>query len=198
MHGLRCSATEVTLSDLSIYTRRLLLRPLVPTDEAALFGIFSDAEVMRYWSTPPWASIDQARAFIERDAKGLDSGQHLRLGIVTQDEGLLIGQCTLFGIVPGCRRAEIGYCLARSRWGKGYAHEALQALLGYGFDTLNLNRIEADIDPRNTGSARALQRLGFSKEGYLRERWIVAGEVSDSAVYGLLRRDWKPTDVGNV
>jgi len=70
-------------------------------------------------------------------------------------------------------------------------HEALQALLEFGFGELDLNRIDADIDPRNSASARTLERLGFTKEGYLRERWIVGDEVSDTAIYGLLRREWR-------
>jgi RimJ/RimL family protein N-acetyltransferase len=70
-------------------------------------------------------------------------------------------------------------------------HEALQALLEFGVGELDLNRIEADIDPRNSASARTLERLGFTKEGYLRERWIVGDEVSDTAIYGLLRREWR-------
>jgi len=70
-------------------------------------------------------------------------------------------------------------------------HEALQALLRYAFQTLDLNRLEADIDPRNVASARTLERLGFQKEGHLRERWIVNGEISDTRLYGLLRREWQ-------
>ena len=68
--------------------------------------------------------------------------------------------------------------------------EALLALIQYGFSELRLNRIEADIDPMNLASARCLERLGFKLEGMLRERWIVAGVVSDSAMYGLLASDW--------
>jgi RimJ/RimL family protein N-acetyltransferase len=70
-------------------------------------------------------------------------------------------------------------------------HEALQALLGYAFQTLEFNRLEADIDPRNVASAKTLERLGFQKEGHLRERWIVNDEISDTDLYGLLRRDWQ-------
>jgi len=173
-----------------IYTERLLLRPLDLTDAEALFAFFSDAEVMRYWSTRPWTSIEQAEAFIEQSQQGIETGQCLRLGIVRRPDLNLIGQCTLFGINSSCRRAEIGYSLGRLNWGNGFANEALAALITYAFETMNLNRIEADIDPRNTGSARVLHRLGFSKEGYLRERWIVGKEVSDSELYGLLRRDW--------
>ena len=70
-------------------------------------------------------------------------------------------------------------------------HEALVALLAFGFGELGLNRVEADIDPRNRASARSLERLGFRQEGHLRERWIVGSEVSDSALYGLLASDWR-------
>ena len=68
--------------------------------------------------------------------------------------------------------------------------EALSALLDFGFQKLDLNRVEADIDPRNLASAKLLDRLGFQKEGFLRERWIVEGEISDTALYGLLKREW--------
>ena len=69
-------------------------------------------------------------------------------------------------------------------------NEALKALLYYAFQTLDLNRLEADIDPRNSASAKTLERLGFQKEGHLRERWIVNNEISDTWLYGLLRREW--------
>lgn len=68
--------------------------------------------------------------------------------------------------------------------------EALQALVNLGFQELNLNHIEADIDPRNAPSRRCLERLGFKQEGYLRERWIVNDEACDSALYGLILSDW--------
>lgn len=175
--------------DLVLPTPRLRLRPLRADDAEALFAVFSDPEVMRYWSTPPWTSIDQAHQRIAADTAGMAAGEHLRLGIERQADGRLVGQCTLFDIVPSCRRAEIGYCLARHAWGQGLMHEALQALVAHGFGPMDLNRIEADIDPRNAASARSLERLGFVREGLLRERWIVDGEVSDSALYGLLRSD---------
>ena len=175
---------------LTLNTRRLLLRPLRGSDADALLGLFSDPKVMRYWSTPPWKSIDQARSMIDRDGKAMAAGEHVRLGLERTEDGVLIGTCTLFAISEQCRRAEVGYAMASHAWGKAYMDEALRALLNYGFSELKLNRVEADIDPRNEASARSLERLGFKKEGYLRERWIVGDEVSDTALYGLLHRDW--------
>jgi [ribosomal protein S5]-alanine N-acetyltransferase len=80
--------------------------------------------------------------------------------------------------------------LNREYWGLGYMNEALTALINYSFGVLNLNRLEADVDPRNKASANTLLKLGFLKEGFLRERWIVNGEVSDTDLYGLLRSEW--------
>ena len=86
----------------------------------------------------------------------------------------------------------IGYCLDDAAWGQGFATEAADALLHWAFDTLDLNRVQAETDTRNTASGRVLEKLGFVREGTLREDCIVDGVVSDSWVYGLLRRQWKP------
>jgi RimJ/RimL family protein N-acetyltransferase len=69
-------------------------------------------------------------------------------------------------------------------------HEALKALVSHAFETMNLRRLEADVDPRNGASIRSLERLGFQREGFLRERWHVNGEIQDAHFYGLLRREW--------
>ena len=176
---------------LTLSTPRLLLRPLQLTDAPALHLIFADPRVTRYWSTPAWDSIDSALKMINKDLQAMATGEHLRLGLQRIDDNALIGMCTLFAFSMQSRRAEIGYALAAEAWGRAYMDEALRALLRYGFDELGLNRIEADIDPRNEASARSLERLGFKKEGLLRERWIVGDEISDTALYGLVQRDWR-------
>ena len=146
---------------------------------------------MRYWNSQPWASLDQATTLIHREQAELAAGSHLRLGVRLGREARLIGTCGFFSIHLQCRRAKVGYGIARESWRKGYMAEALSALIEFGFGELNFNRIEADIDPRNVASARTLEKLGFLREGFLRQRWIVDGEVSDSALYGLLAEDWK-------
>lgn len=176
-----------------MHTLRLLLRPLQDADAEPLLAMFANPAAMRYWSTPPWTDMAQAQRRIADDRAAHERGEHVALGIVLRDTGRLIGRCTLFDLWPSCRRAQVGYILDASAWGQGFAAEAVGALLRHGFDALDLNRVEADIDPRNTASARLLQRLGFTREGLLRERWIVDGEVSDSEMYGLLRREFRPT-----
>jgi len=185
-----------TFDSLLLRTERLLLRPLAEDDAPALYAMCADPQVMRYWSTPPWQSIEPAQALIARDIKAMAAGDYLRLALERIDDGQFIGNCTLFSLMPQCRRAELGYAIAHAHWGRGYMHEALVALLDHGFTQLALNRVEADVDPRNLPSVRSLERLGFTREGLLRERWIVGDEVSDSALYGLLAGDWRKAHPG--
>ena len=172
-------------------TARLVLRQLSHADLEALFAIFSNLEVMRYWSSPPLTQRAQMEVKVRKFVDGYESGTSLSLGIEREADHALVGNCTLFDFHEDSRRAQVGYCLGRPYWGQGYMHEALTALVDHAFGGLALNRLEADIDPRNLGSAKALERLGFVREGFLRERWIVDGEVSDSALYGLLQREWR-------
>jgi len=174
-----------------IHTPRLKLRFVDGSDVPAMFAIFSDPVVTRYWATPPWKTPAQAEENVANTLRDYHDGNALRLGITLASESALIGVCTLFKIDRSNRRAETGYALASAQWGHGYMHEALGALLTYGLTTLDLHRVEADADPRNAASARTLERLGFRYEGLLRERWIVGGEVCDTVVYGLLAREFK-------
>ncbi len=179
-------------SETIVETERLRIRQLIEADIPALYAIFSHPEVMRYWGSPPWASITEAEGRLARVKEGYLSEENFQWGIERKADGALLGTCSLFSFNRPSRRCELGYALGRPYWGQGYMGEALQALVAYAFETLDLNRLEADIDPRNEGSAKTLERLGFQKEGLMPERWIVAGEVSDTWFYGLLRRNWQP------
>ena len=117
------------------------------------------------------------------------SGESLTCVLELRETGEALGECALFHANEQCRRAEIGFSLRRKYWRGGYMREAASAVIDHAFGTLRLNRLEADIDPRNVASAGLLERLGFAREGLLRERWIVGDEVSDSALYGLLASD---------
>jgi ribosomal-protein-alanine N-acetyltransferase len=177
--------------DIRLTTSRLTLRPLRDDDASALFAIYSDPRIMRFWSSPPWASVADAEAKISRNRAGMAAGTSLDFGIFRVADEQLLGTCDLFHLDQQCRRGEVGYGLAFDAWGQGYMQESMLALLDYGFKELQLNRIEADIDPGNQASAKLLTRMGFQLEGLLRERWIVGGEKSDSAMYGLLLSEWQ-------
>jgi RimJ/RimL family protein N-acetyltransferase len=171
-------------------TTRLKLRPFMSGDAVSLFRIFSDAEVVRFWSVSAWTDIAQAEKMIDEAIAAYREGGLSRYAITLADADELIGICNLRGFFEQNRRCELGYALGSAYWGHGYAFEALEALLGHAFSALDMNRIEADIDPRNDASARLLKKLGFRQEGYMPERWIVHGEKADTAFYGLLKSYW--------
>jgi RimJ/RimL family protein N-acetyltransferase len=173
-------------------TARLLLRPVTSADADALFAMHSNAHVLRYWDSPPWSERARADRFILACQHMADDGSGARLAIDRVSDQAFIGWCGLSRWNPDYRSASMGYCLDDVAWGHGYATEAARALLQWAFDTLDLNRVQAETDTRNTASARVLDKLGFVREGTLREDCIVNGEVSDSWVYGLLRREWRP------
>lgn len=173
-----------------IRTERLLIRRLVMADAPAIFDIFSHEDVARYGTSPAQVSLSEAEQKIAAIMAHYEANDLYQLGIERLSDGLLIGTLTLWQIHLQNRRAEVGYVLGRPHWGKGYMAEALAAWVDYAFMQMKLHRLEADIDPRNVSSAKSLERMGFLREGYLRERWIVGNEVSDSALYGLLASEW--------
>ena len=180
-----------SFADVTIPTERLLLRPLALADVDAVFAMRSDPVVQRYGSHPPWTERQTAVDYVERNIQAMADGVHAQFAIERREDGVVVGTCTLFHLDAQCRSAEVGYVLLVPEWGKGYATEAVSAMLDWGFAHLDLNRVGADVDPRNTPSARAVERLGFAREGHLRERWIVGGEICDSWIYGLLAREWR-------
>jgi RimJ/RimL family protein N-acetyltransferase len=82
--------------------------------------------------------------------------------------------------------------LNRAWWGHGYGREAVRRVVEFGFTSLELHRLEADVDPRNASSIQALEGLGFQREGYQRQRYFLDGELQDAVLYGLLRPEWRP------
>ncbi len=174
---------------IELATVRFKLRELNADDEEALFDIYSDKEVMKYWDSPPITTFSQAGEMISDAKKWWDAGDSICLAIEESNSNLVIGTISLFNFHQESKRAEIGYILGRSYWGYGFMTEVLIKIIDYSFFELDLNRLEADIDPDNSASAKLLKKLGFSLEGRLKQRWIVNGNVSDSEIYGLVRGD---------
>jgi RimJ/RimL family protein N-acetyltransferase len=169
---------------------RVRLRWLLPSDVGALHEVFSNADVMRYWCRLPFEHEGEARELLAAIKRAFADQTLFQWGIARLDDDRVIGTCTLSQVDASNLRAELGYALGRAHWGQGLMGEALALLLDFAFGALGLRRLEADVDPRNARSIRALERLGFRREGYLRERWFVGGEVQDALFYGLLRREF--------
>lgn len=177
-------------------TARLRLRAFEDRDAEAIYALQSNPRVLRYWDSPPWTERGRAQTFLEACRTMEQEGTGARFVIESLDSSQFLGWCSMFRWNPTYRSLGIGYCLDEPAWGKGYATEAVRAMLQWAYATLDLNRVEAELDTRNVASARVLEKLGFQREGLKREDCIVLGEVSDTWIYGLLRREWeaKPSD----
>jgi [ribosomal protein S5]-alanine N-acetyltransferase len=167
------------------------LRWLEERDLPGLYAVFSDPRVTRYWSWPAWTDPAAAGTLLTEIQACFARRSLFQWGIARRDDDQIIGTCTLASLDASNRRADLGFALASGHWGHGHARAATSAVLDFAFGELALHRVEADVDPRNAGSIALLERLGFAREGYLRERWHVAGEICDSYLYGLLARDWR-------
>lgn len=166
------------------------LRTLTVEDTNDMHAVYSDTTTMAYWGTVATKTIDESRRLVERDIKAVDDGLALFWAIELKATGRVIGKCTLWQFSESNRRAEVGYILNRGYWRGGLMTSALQAMINFAFSGLGLHRLEADTDSNNTASLGLLEKLGFQREGFFRERWFVDGIWQDSVMLGLLEQDW--------
>ncbi|MDI6531291.1 MULTISPECIES: GNAT family N-acetyltransferase [Bacillus] len=172
-------------------TERLLLRELTLLDAEAMFHYFSKESVIRYFGMDSFENIEQAKTTIQTFRKRNEEGSVFRWGIEKKGTDQLIGTCGFHLINKHHKRAEIGYELDDTYWGQGYATEALQAMLAYGFETLHLIRIAAVVYIENEASRNLLKKAGFQEEGLLRKYMIQNDVAHDTVVYSLLKEDWQ-------
>lgn len=169
----------------------LRLRAPRPDDERDVFELYADREAVRYGFAPPMATLEDARALMA-DVQRLAAAKTLfHFFACEASDDRVIGHGTLFAFHRESRRAELGYSTLAKRWGQGLGTRIAGALIALSFGPLDLLRLEADVDPRNPGSLRVLEKHGFQREGYARERWLVGGEIADGVLLALLRREWQ-------
>jgi ribosomal-protein-alanine N-acetyltransferase len=172
----------------TLSTQRLRLREILPTDAPALFAIHSDAQAMRWFGTDPLTRLQDAEKLVEAFASWRRlPNPGTRWGIVKKYNGQFIGSCGLFKWNRGWKSCTLGYELASPSWGNGYMQEALSSILHWGFAHMALNRVEAQVHPRNAPSIKRLEALGFVREGLLRQAGFWLGEHHDLLAYSLLR-----------
>lgn len=178
----------------ALTTRRLRLRGIEVADTEALFAIKSDGEVTRQYGQEPHQSLEDTLGWIQRLQTGYNGRDTLFWALTLQGEDRLIGAGGLWNFDPGFHCAEIGYELHPDYWRQGLMAEAVSAILSYGFNELELHRIEANPLAENQSSRDFLLKLGFTYEGTLRQRHFFRGHFEDQLYFGLLQEEWlKPT-----
>ena len=178
----------------TLETERLILREIAPADAEALFRIRGDYEVTKYNIGAAYDRLDQAVDLIAAMAQAFREEKEIRWGITlkTDSAHTVIGMCGYNYWIRRDARASVGYDLAQAYWGQGIMTETVQAIVAFGFRRMGLNRIEADADARNPGSARVLTKAGFKQEGLQREQFYEDSSFNDLVLFALLRKDYKP------
>jgi len=174
-------------------TERLFIRPVQLTDAEALFGFRSDPECAEFMSSIP-LNVAEMRERIQKTASEINqSGTWFQFVIFEKDERSVVGDIGLHFLASDTqnKQVELGYILHKKYWGKGYATEALMPIVDYLVYTLDKHRLVANIDPSNYPSIRLVEKLGFRKEGHLRESFFSKGKWLDDLVFAILASEWK-------
>lgn len=161
-----------------IETPRLLLRRARIEDLPRIHAIMSDKRAMRYWSSLPHETEERTREWLQ---SMIDAPAEVSEDYVIEHEGRAIGKA-------GCYRLpEIGFILDPDYWGRGLAREAMEAVIQHLFATRPIDKLTADVDPRNLASLGLLKRLGFRETSRAKGTWTIGDEVCDSVYLALPR-----------
>lgn len=174
-----------------LLTPRLTLRRFREADAPALAAYRSDSDVAHFksWTAP--VSAETARGWVRDFAAASPSEPGMfQYAVELTEERRLVGDIGVH-LHENLRQAELGFTLARAAQGRGYATEAVRAVLADLFEARGLHRVSAECDARNTRSAALLERVGFTREGFRRQATRMKGEWTDDLVFGLLAADWK-------
>lgn len=171
----------------TLRTEHLVLRRATIGDAEAAYRYASDPEVTRFIGITPRDSVEQVEEFLALAHKAWDEGTAYTFAITTQSDDRVVGMidCDRTG-----RGVSIGYALERSAWGRGYATEAVRAVVGWALSNDEVFRVWTSVAVDNTASQRVLEKAGMTKEGLL-HRWLtlpsVAAAPSDAYVYARWR-----------
>ena len=163
-------------------TPRLLLRPARLSDVADLHAVLSNPAAMTYWSTLPHQTLQETEDWV---AKMIAAPADDSADFVIEMAGRVVGKAGFW------RFPEIGYILHPDVWGQGIAAEALTVLLDHAFAERGLDKAIADVDPRNTGSIRLLEKLGFRETHRAANTYFIGEVWMDSVYFALQRGDWR-------
>jgi len=167
-------------------TERLILRELIEDDAQGVLDCFSNEDVLRYYGQNPLTNIEQVKNIIKNFSNNYTEKSGIKWGIEIKGKEGIIGTIGFHDWSSEHNRAEIAYALLPEQWGNGYASEAVLKVISYGFNELDLTRIGAVVFTENAASNVLLTKLGFEKEGVLRNYMYQNNVPYDTIVYSLL------------
>lgn len=171
-------------------TDRLILRAYTIEDASALLKLRTDPLVLNYMDRDPFKNLAESQKFAREKEEERLAHKGVSWVVTRKTNDEFMGDLAFWRLFPKDHRAEIGYSLRSEFWKQGYMSEALTKVLSWGFESLGLHSVLADINPENDASRQLLLKMGFKKEGYHRENYFYKGEYLDSEMYGLIRGDF--------
>lgn len=171
-------------------TERLVLRRFVNQDAAAMYRNWAaDEDVTKYLTWPPHSNQEISQKVIEEWVKAYDSENYYLWAIVLKENGEPIGSISVVSMNEDVSMVQVGYCIGKTWWHKGIMTEALQAVIDYLFDIVNVNRIECKHDPRNPNSGKVMRKCGMKYEGTMRSSYRNNQGICDACYYALLKSE---------
>ncbi|PGZ95219.1 GNAT family N-acetyltransferase [Bacillus pseudomycoides] len=174
----------------TLTTERLCLRPLTIQDALDVFEYASNTKISTYTVWYPHETLQDSQIFVQSILDQYENGEMATYGIELKEEKKIIGTCGFIDYEESHHKAELAYALSPDYWGRGIATEAAKACIHYGFEVLQLNRIEAGCHASNVQSERVMKRLGMQYEGTLRKDMFVKGAYRDTKMYAILQDEY--------
>jgi ribosomal-protein-alanine N-acetyltransferase len=171
-------------------TSRFVLRQAQATDSQDLYELYADESVVEYMPLTPFTSVEEALDEMKWYERIFAEQSGLRWMIEDRASSKVIGTCGFLGYEQEHHRAELGYDLSPAYWGKGIMKEVASLIIQFGFEQMQLNKIEAKIDPNNQASLRLMEKLAFVQEGLLRQHEFEKGKYVDLAVFARLQSEY--------
>jgi ribosomal-protein-alanine N-acetyltransferase len=193
------TVTALSLSFPQLETERLILREfrLDEVDQMALFNIFSDSRVTRFYNLNTFTELEEAWKLLRRRRERFWQGRGIRWAITLKGSDEMIGSCGFNSLNKKKHTGELGYELARPYWQQGIMTEAISSAIEYGLKHLALRRIEAWVMPANRASANLLLKVGFQSEGVLEGKGYWDGRFHDLELFSLLAEQWENSKIGD-
>ena len=176
----------------TLETPRLILRRMTLRDAKDIFAYSQDEEVARHVLWEAQVDIREARDYCRYMLRRYRADEPSSWAIEEKATGKMVGTIGYMDFSLDNNSVEIGYSLAHWLWNGGYMTEALKAVIGYTFDVLDINRIEAQHELDNPASGRVMEKCGMQREGVLRKRLYNKGRYVDVAMYAILKDDPRP------
>lgn len=175
-----------------INTEHLILRPFKYDDiQDCLKNWIADEKIQSMYAEPVYKTKDEVKILFDKYISSYQNNNYYRWAVIHKESNECIGQIAFFWVDSENHFAEIEYCIGQAFQRKGLATEATKAIVDFGFNKINLHKVQISVKEINPASRRVIEKCGFTYEGTLRDYFFSSGKYISRLYYSLLRSEWK-------